>query len=905
MKRTDLAESTQAFVRHVLGDTKGFLVTYTARQKRLEVPEAPGGELVYPDQRSWQYPDRLGDAVDYLRAGSEKGRDAYFAVVSYKEDGNRRNTNAAEVVSCLWLDYDGYKGSRPEGFPDPTAYVTSSPGSYHMYFKLSRPMPKQEAVGLNRRLARWAGMDRSLAAITTVLRVPGTINYKRHPDLHEVTGEITGVEPYDPDEFEALLPPTPSQPEPEYDGPANAGFDLEDWLEDHEEANASLIEARHDDAARTKYAVVCPWVDEHTAGDESGSYLGQFPDGALFFHCHHGHCDGRGWQEYRRFYEEDSMNQNVVDLPGVTKRDTRDTPDSYTRSGQHALPPPEPFPVDALPPAMARLVSEAAASMGITPDFCAVFALTVMGSAAGTSRRLHLSNEWSEYPAIWTCVVGTPGDKKTPSLKIASKPAYAEQKSLDRKHREALEEYKREIAGWKERKSQAKKGVFKEPEPEKPEAKHLYVQDVTIEKLAEMLQHEPRGLLAAWDELSGFFSGMDQYKSGGQGSERSKYLSMWSGSALKVDRKGDEPVYADPALVGVTGGIQPDILPEIGRRGPGSVKGDDGMVHRFLFCYPERSVVLADLTGYDVSPVTSLHYGFLYDQLRNLEHHENGEPVTVRFTPEGEAAFDRHNRAIRAEMYRPGFPKTLQGTWPKLASSQLARLSLLFSLCRVVWNDEPETVTEEDVEGAVRVIDYFKSHARRAHFALYPETEEERLLQAVGDLLAERDDHWRATLPEIRDALQAKLDEWNVATNLPERNDELTKELLRIGETDDSLSVKRGKLHDGRSRALVLRAVHGARLASGSVPDVPASDTLPPVGNGEKLVEYQLRTGGPMFPAEIAEQTRLAHRTVKNVLSRLRQVPHPRVEDTGKTDEHGSNQVRLIERDYGANTPPI
>lgn len=615
----------------------------------------------------------------------------------------------------------------------------------------------------------------------------------------------------------------------------------------------------------------------------------------------------KAYERYEPTPERDfsGVIKHFTDHPGVTSANDANDTWGYTRSGQHSrvLPLAETFPVDALPPAMARLVSEAAASMGITPDFCAAFALTVMGSASGTSRRLHLSNEWREYPAIWTCVVGTPGDKKTPSLKIASKPAYAEQKSLDRKHREALEEYKREIASWKERKSQAKKDEFKEPEPEKPEAKHLYVQDVTIEKLAEMLQHEPRGLLAAWDELSGFFSGMDQYKSGGQGSERSKYLSMWSGSALKVDRKGDDPVYADPALVSVTGGIQPDILPEIGRRGPGSVKGDDGMVHRFLFCYPERSVVLADLTGYDVSPVTSLHYAFLYDQLRNLEHHEDGEPVTVRFTPEGEAAFDRHNRAIRAEMYRPGFPKTLQGTYPKLASSQLARLSLLFALCRAAWDGEPEEVMEEDVEGAVRVIDYFKSHARRAHFALYPETEEERLLRAVGDLLAERDDHWKATLPEIRDALQAKLDEWNVVTSLPERDAELSKKLRSLAGTQDNLSIEMGWFHD--VRALVLRASHGPRLAPDAVGTVGTDDTLPPVGNGEKLVEYVLRANGPMFPAEIAEQTRLAHRTVKNVLSRLRQVPHPRVEDTGKTDEHGSNQVRLIERDYGANTPPF
>jgi hypothetical protein len=36
-----------------------------------------------------------------------------------------------------------------------------------------------------------------------------------------------------------------------------------------------------------KYAVVCPWADEHTGGDTSGTFVGQFESGALFFRCHH------------------------------------------------------------------------------------------------------------------------------------------------------------------------------------------------------------------------------------------------------------------------------------------------------------------------------------------------------------------------------------------------------------------------------------------------------------------------------------------------------------------------------------------------------------------------------------------------------------------------------------------
>lgn len=55
-----------------------------------------------------------------------------------------------------------------------------------------------------------------------------------------------------------------------------------------------------DGTAAVKYAVVCPWAAEHTNGDESGTYVGQYADGALFFKCHHAHCHGRAWRDFRR-----------------------------------------------------------------------------------------------------------------------------------------------------------------------------------------------------------------------------------------------------------------------------------------------------------------------------------------------------------------------------------------------------------------------------------------------------------------------------------------------------------------------------------------------------------------------------------------------------------------------------
>jgi hypothetical protein len=82
-----------------------------------------------------------------------------------------------------------------------------------------------------------------------------------------------------------------------YDGPQKV-LDLENYLE---RAGIEIFTELSDGAAERKYAVRCPWVDEHTDHDESGTYAGQYANGATFYYCYHSHCAGRLWQEFKAY----------------------------------------------------------------------------------------------------------------------------------------------------------------------------------------------------------------------------------------------------------------------------------------------------------------------------------------------------------------------------------------------------------------------------------------------------------------------------------------------------------------------------------------------------------------------------------------------------------------------------
>jgi len=167
-------DTTLDLWEHLFGDLEGYLVTFTGKQSAR--PDARPNELDDTAQRSWRWPAEREEAAVYLDAESDKGRDAYFAVHLFTRPGTRRAESAAEILA-LWVDGDG--AQVPEEWPQPTAVVESSPGRQHYYWRLTRPIAPEEGAQFNKRLCYGMGGDKGKWGLGTVLRAPGTFNYKR------------------------------------------------------------------------------------------------------------------------------------------------------------------------------------------------------------------------------------------------------------------------------------------------------------------------------------------------------------------------------------------------------------------------------------------------------------------------------------------------------------------------------------------------------------------------------------------------------------------------------------------------------------------------------------------------------------------------------------------------------
>ncbi|WP_277623191.1 DUF3987 domain-containing protein [Bartonella krasnovii] len=114
----------------------------------------------------------------------------------------------------------------------------------------------------------------------------------------------------------------------------------------------------------------------------------------------------------------------------------------------------------------------------------------------------------------------------------------------------------------------------------------LIVNDVTVEKLGELLRETPRGLLLVRDELSGFLANLERKE---YQADRSFYLTAFNGNKpYTYDRIERGTIHISNATLSVIGGIQPSrIIPIIQAMHRGI--NDDGLLQRFqMLVFPDE-----------------------------------------------------------------------------------------------------------------------------------------------------------------------------------------------------------------------------------------------------------------------------------------------------------------------------
>lgn len=409
----------------------------------------------------------------------------------------------------------------------------------------------------------------------------------------------------------------------------------------------------------------------------------------------------------------------------------------------NALPPVDPFDAELLPVALRAWVMDIAHRMQCPPDFPAVAALVALSSLIGARAVVQpkARDDWQVVPNLWGVVVGRPGVKKSPALGEALRPLNRLQADELELHQAAHEAWELDckVAGMQgdENERRAKGLASKDPAgarallqpvdtPAEPTARRYIVNDATVEKLGELMQHNPWGTLSYRDELYGLLTGLDKP---GQEGARAFMLQSYDGNqGYTFDRIGRGTVHIPRVCLAMIGGIQPGRIQEYVRGAVAGGSADDGLLQRFgLAVWPDTLGEFIHVDQWPDTPAKQAAWA-VFERLAALQPANDTEPTVWRLSEAAQALFVEwlvpFENEIRGDDLHPAMVSHLS-KYRKL----IPALALVFAL--IDTPDSGGVIHEGELLRALAFGEYLRTHANRLYAAaVTPETTDAATLLA-------------------------------------------------------------------------------------------------------------------------------------------------------------------------------
>jgi hypothetical protein len=437
------------------------------------------------------------------------------------------------------------------------------------------------------------------------------------------------------------------------------------------------------------------------------------------------------------------MKDDVLDRLGIDD-DLRAVSDEKPKARRRFTPPPpwQPFPVDSLPEPIRGYVKAGSHALKCDHAYIALPMLAGLASAIGATRCIQLKKGWREPSVVWAAVVAESGTMKSPAQESALRPLRRAQEFQLDEYPELQKHYERDKAlydadyqAWK--RSGRKKGEPPPEKPQKPQVSRYVVNDITIEALAEVLCNNPRGVLAACDELASWLGSFDRYRSG-HGGDAAMWLSIHRAEYLIVDRKTSDKktTFVKRAAVSVAGGIQPKTL----QRALCGQKGDpdyfeNGLAARLLVASPPRMAKRWSeaSVGTETYKAVERVYGRLLALKFGADENDKDAPVDVPLSPEAKAVwvafYNEHASAME------GMTGKMAAAYAKL-EAYAARLALVLYLAKAVAKDDwavagDHAIDAEAMMAGVTLAKWFAYETERVYQILEESQESAEWRQVV------------------------------------------------------------------------------------------------------------------------------------------------------------------------------
>jgi 5S rRNA maturation endonuclease (ribonuclease M5) len=394
-----------------------------------------------------------------------------------------------------------------------------------------------------------------------------------------------------------------------------------------------------------------------------------------------------------------------------------------------------------LPEALRKWVMDGAERMPCPPDYIAAAAVVFLGSIVGARCAIKPKSRdsWLVVPNLWGGIVGSPSAKKSPAWGVAMQALDRLIAKAGEAHAAALAEYettrvvfdaqRQAIEGQIKKAVNAEKGgdptsIAKELRehceraPKEPPLRRFKSNDTTVEKLGELLQENPTGLLVLRDELVGLISSWDRE---GHDADRAFFLEAWNGNQnFDTDRIGRGHIQIPNVCVAIFGGIQPDRLARYLEQAT-HLLANDGMLQRIqVLVYPDP----AHWEWRDRMPDKAARDEAVkvFDALADFDPVAWGAAPADEFAKFPYFTLDQEAQDLFIKWSEDMHQKRLPAEQDPIVEQHLAKydklfpaLALIFHLVDCAAHDRRGAVSMDSASRAAAWCEYLEAHARRCY----------------------------------------------------------------------------------------------------------------------------------------------------------------------------------------------
>ena len=263
---------------------------------------------------------------------------------------------------------------------------------------------------------------------------------------------------------------------------------------------------------------------------------------------------------------------------------------------------------DIFPPGLAEALTTRAAAFPADPNCLLLPTIATVASIVGNRIEIEVKKGWTEPFVIWAAIVIRASKLKSPIISVIRKALIAWQTELRDKRKNEIAAWKRERNAFIQKGSETggnlsneQKEAWDAENPCPVPYRHVYVEDATLEQIGRITaSDEYRGLISFFDELLSWFTQLQRGKAAQD--QRSNWLSLWPGSALKIDRVSADPLFVPHTAHSVCGPLTLSGFADLLASKSGA-DDKDGMSARFLLWLLKNPVWSFNEIEADITPL--------------------------------------------------------------------------------------------------------------------------------------------------------------------------------------------------------------------------------------------------------------------------------------------------------------